>query len=162
MLSGFLGAGKTTLLTHVLQNRQGMRVAVLVNDMNELNVDAMLVGGDVNLKQSEEKMVELSNGCICCTLRDDLITSVRELALEKRFDYMLIESSGISEPMPVATTFSHADESGRALLGEVARLDTMVTMVDCLNFMKDWKSSDKARERSWVRRRRTNAKSSIC
>jgi len=147
VLSGFLGAGKTTLLTHVLQNRAGMKVAVLVNDMNELNIDSELIKGNVELKQGQEKMVELSNGCICCTLRQDLIESVRELAAEKRFDYLLIESTGISEPMPVATTFSVEDHEGSELLGKVARLDTLVTVVDCHNFLDDWHSAQKANER---------------
>ena len=142
LLSGFLGAGKTTLLTHVLNNRDGLRVAVLVNDMASINIDAELVKDGVDLQENKDKMVELQNGCICCTLREDLIESVRMLALEKenqerKYDYLLIESTGISEPMPVATTFAAADNSGRPLLGGVARLDTLVTVVDCMNFLKD-------------------------
>ena len=132
VLSGFLGAGKTTLLTHVLQNRVGLKVAVIVNDMSELNIDAGLVLRDVTLKREEERLVELSNGCICCTLRGDLIDSIKELAAADKYDYCLIESTGISEPMPVATTF---DDS---LLGEVARLDTLVTVVDSGAFLNDF------------------------
>ena len=189
LLSGFLGAGKTTLLTHVLNNREGMRVAVLVNDMASVNIDADLVKDGVELQENkdhagihpsmqpcssvfevvaaqawslspclelvqadklrckrrsaQDKMVELHNGCICCTLREDLIESVKSLALEKRYEHLLIESTGISEPMPVATTFAAADDQGRPLLGGVARLDTLVTVVDCRNFLKDYCSSDK-------------------
>jgi len=143
LLSGFLGAGKTTLLTHVLNNREGMRVAVLVNDMASVNIDADLVKDGVELQENKDKMVELHNGCICCTLREDLIESVKSLALEKRYEHLLIESTGISEPMPVATTFAAADDQGRPLLGGVARLDTLVTVVDCRNFLKDYCSSDK-------------------
>mmetsp|Transcript_8556 Transcript_8556/g.20327 ORF Transcript_8556/g.20327 Transcript_8556/m.20327 type:complete len:741 (+) Transcript_8556:46-2268(+) len=143
LLSGFLGAGKTTLLTHVLNNREGMRVAVLVNDMASVNIDADLVKDGVELQENKDKMVELHNGCICCTLREDLIESVKSLALEKKYEHLLIESTGISEPMPVATTFAAADEQGRPLLGGVARLDTLVTVVDCRNFLKDYCSSDK-------------------
>jgi G3E family GTPase len=136
VLSGFLGAGKTTLLNHVLHNRQGLKVAVIVNDMSEVNVDVNLVrDGGANLSRTEEKLVEMSNGCICCTLREDLLAEVRKLALEKRFDYLLIESTGISEPLPVAETFDFRDEAG-ASLADVARLDTMVTVVDGHNFLK--------------------------
>merc|ERR1719436_163967 len=120
LLSGFLGAGKTTLLTHLLTNREGLRVAVLVNDMASVNVDEELLKQGVQFSESKDKMVELHNGCICCTLREDLIKSVRDLALEDRFDYLLIESTGISEPLPVATTFDAKDEKGKILLGEVA------------------------------------------
>ena len=130
VLSGFLGAGKTTLLNHVLGNREGLRVAVIVNDMSEVNIDAALVrGGEAALSRTEERLVEMTNGCICCTLRDDLLEEVDRLAREGRFDYLLIESSGISEPMPVAATFAFARDDG-ATLGDVARLDTMVTVVD--------------------------------
>jgi len=137
VLSGFLGAGKTTLLEHVLRNREGRRVAVIVNDMSEINVDAELVrSGDAAIDHVEERMVEMTNGCICCTLREDLLVEVSKLAREGRFDHLLIESTGISEPMPVAETFTFADEDGRSL-GDVARLDTMVTVVDAGSFLTD-------------------------
>lgn len=142
VLSGFLGAGKTTLLNHVLNNRDGLRVAVIVNDMSEVNIDAQLVrDGGAQLSRTDEKLVEFSNGCICCTLREDLREEVRRLAAEQRFDYLLIESTGISEPMPVAATFSVRDETGFAL-SDVARLDTMVTVVDAESFQRDFCSSD--------------------
>lgn len=147
VLSGFLGAGKTTLLNHVLGNREGLRVAVIVNDMSEINIDAALVaGGGAGLSRTEEKLVEFSNGCICCTLRDDLREEVRRLAAESRFDYLLIESTGISEPMPVAATFSVRGEDGFALR-DVARLDTMVTVVDAERFLADFCSTDFLRDR---------------
>jgi G3E family GTPase len=142
VLSGFLGAGKTTLLNHVLQNRDGMRVAVIVNDMSEVNVDAALVrGGGAALSRTEERLVEMTNGCICCTLREDLLQEVASLAREGRFDYLLIESSGISEPMPVAATFVFDAEEGVSL-GELAHLDTMVTVVDAAAFLLDYGSPD--------------------
>jgi len=142
VLSGFLGAGKTTLLNHVLNNREGLKVAVIVNDMSEVNIDARLVQNEVTFSRTEEKLVEMSNGCICCTLREDLIKEVKALARERRFDYLLIESTGISEPIPVAQTFSF--DSGEPLLSlaDVARLDTMVTVVDACNFFKDFGSAD--------------------
>ncbi|CAL4869563.1 Putative metal chaperone YciC (plasmid) [Asticcacaulis sp. MM231] len=142
VLSGFLGAGKTTLLNHVLRNREGLRVAVIVNDMSEVNIDAALVkGGDANLSRTQEKLVEMSNGCICCTLREDLLEEVRDLAQSGRFDYLLIEGTGIAEPLPVAATFDFVEESG-ATLKDFARLDTMVTVVDTFNFHRDYASRD--------------------
>jgi G3E family GTPase len=142
VLSGFLGAGKTTLLNHILANRDGLRVALIVNDMSEINIDAALVrDGGANLSRTEEQLVEMTNGCICCTLRDDLLTEVRALAEQGRFDYLLIESTGIAEPLPVAATFDFRDENGRSL-SDVARLDTMVTVVDAANLLKDYGSSD--------------------
>lgn len=147
VLSGFLGAGKTTLLNHVLNNREGKRVAVIVNDMSEINIDAQLVReGGAELSRQEEKLVEMSNGCICCTLREDLLLEINRLSREGRFDYLLIESTGISEPLPVAETFTFADEEGRSL-SDVARLDTMVTVVDAYNFLRDYQSSDFIAER---------------
>jgi len=142
VLSGFLGAGKTTLLNGVLNNRDGLRVAVIVNDMSEVNIDADLVReGGAELSQTEETLLEMSNGCICCTLRDDLLSEVRRLAAEGRFDYLLIESTGISEPLPVAATFEFRDEDGESLT-DVARLDTMVTVVDAVNLLNDFGSHD--------------------
>ncbi|MCC7253226.1 GTP-binding protein, partial [Hyphomicrobium sp.] len=142
VLSGFLGAGKTTLLNHVLNNREGRRVAVIVNDMSEVNIDAALVArGGADLSRTEEALVEMSNGCICCTLREDLLAEVRRLADERRFDYLLIESTGIAEPLPVAATFEFRDESG-ASLSDASRLDTMVTVVDAANLLKDYSSRD--------------------
>lgn len=146
VLSGFLGAGKTTLLNRVLNNRQGRRVAVIVNDMSEVNIDADLVRADTELSRTDETLVEMSNGCICCTLRDDLLAEVRNLAAEKRFDYLLIESTGISEPLPVATTFEFRDETGESL-SDVARLDTMVTVVDAVNLLNDYSSHDFLQDR---------------
>ena len=147
VLSGFLGAGKTTLLNHILNNREGRRVAVIVNDMSEVNIDADLVReGGAQLSRAEEKLVEMSNGCICCTLREDLLIEIHRLAQEDRFDYLLIESTGISEPMPVAETFTFRDEEGRSL-SDIARLDTMVTVVDAFNFLRDYKSTDSLKER---------------
>src|SRR6218665_3928307 len=142
VLSGFLGAGKTTLMNHILNNRQGMRVAVIVNDMSEVNIDADLIrDGGANLSRTDETLVEMTNGCICCTLRDDLLKEVRTLAQADRFDYLLIESTGISEPLPVAATFDFRDEEGESL-SDVADLDTMVTVVDAANLLKDYSSSD--------------------
>ncbi|MEP3635740.1 MAG: GTP-binding protein [Paracoccaceae bacterium] len=146
VLSGFLGAGKTTLLNRVLNNREGRRVAVIVNDMSEVNIDADLVRADTELSRTDETLVEMSNGCICCTLRDDLLDEVRRLAAEKRFDYLLIESTGISEPLPVAATFDFRDEDGLSL-SDVARLDTMVTVVDAANLLNDFSSHDFLRDR---------------
>ncbi|MEB8386526.1 GTP-binding protein [Rhodobacteraceae bacterium KMM 6894] len=142
VLSGFLGAGKTTLLNRVLNNREGRRVAVIVNDMSEVNIDADLIReGGANLSQTDETLVEMSNGCICCTLRDDLLQEVRRLADDGRFDYLLIESTGISEPLPVAATFDFRDEHGESL-SDVSRLDTMVTVVDAVNLLRDYSSHD--------------------
>ncbi|MCB4379622.1 GTP-binding protein [Synechococcus sp. MU1644] len=146
VLSGFLGAGKTTLLNRVLNNRDGRRVAVIVNDMSEVNIDADLVRADTELSRTDETLVEMSNGCICCTLRDDLLDEVRRLAAEGRFDYLLIESTGISEPLPVAATFDFRDEAGDSL-SDVARLDTMVTVVDAVNLLNDFASHDFLRDR---------------
>ncbi|WP_163851714.1 GTP-binding protein [Pseudooceanicola aestuarii] len=146
VLSGFLGAGKTTLLNRVLNNREGRRVAVIVNDMSEVNIDADLVRADTELSRTDETLVEMSNGCICCTLRDDLLEEVRSLADQGRFDYLLIESTGISEPLPVAATFDFRDESG-ASLSDVSRLDTMVTVVDAVNLLNDYSSHDFLRDR---------------
>mgnify|MGYP000574658051 CR=1 FL=1 len=147
VLSGFLGAGKTTLLNQVLNNREGRRVAVIVNDMSEVNIDAELVErGGAELSRTDEKLVEMTNGCICCTLRDDLLAEVSRLAQEKRFDYLLIESTGISEPIPVAQTFTFEDENGVSL-GQVSRLDTMVTVVDAANFLKDYNRAEALKDR---------------
>ena len=143
VLSGFLGAGKTTVLNHILANKEGMRVAVIVNDMSEVNIDAQLVEGQIN--RTEEQLVEMTNGCICCTLRDDLLQEVGRLARENRFDYLMIESSGISEPAPVAMTFTFVDERG-VHLESVSRLDTMVTVVDGLNFWKDYREAKELSE----------------
>jgi G3E family GTPase len=147
VLSGFLGAGKTTLLNHILHNREGKRVAVIVNDMSEVNIDVDLIErGGAELSRSEEKLVEMSNGCICCTLREDLLEQVRTLAMEGRFDYLLIESTGISEPLPVATTFDFSDENGESL-SDVSTLDTMVTVVDAANLIENYSSTDFLRDR---------------
>ena len=146
VLSGFLGAGKTTLLNRVLNNREGRRVAVIVNDMSEVNIDADLVRADTELSRTDETLVEMSNGCICCTLRDDLLAEVRRLAGEGRFDYLLIESTGISEPLPVAATFDFRDEDGESL-SDVAQIDTMVTVVDAVNLLRDYSSHDFLRDR---------------
>ena len=141
VLSGFLGAGKTTLLNHVLNNRQGLKVAVIVNDMSEVNIDADLVrDGGANLSRTDEKLVEMTNGCICCTLRDDLLKEVRALAESERFDYLLIESTGISEPLPVAATFDFRSEEGESL-SDVSMLDTMVTVVDAVNLLQNYSST---------------------
>lgn len=147
VLSGFLGAGKTTLLNHVLHNKEGMKVAVIVNDMSEVNVDARLVENENTLSRTEEKLVEMSNGCICCTLREDLMMEVEKLANEGRFDYLLIESTGISEPVPVAQTFSYVDEENNIDLSRFSYIDTMVTVVDCLNFLRDFGSNELLRNR---------------
>ena len=146
VLSGFLGAGKTTLLNRVLNNRDGLRVAVIVNDMSEVNIDADLVRADTELSRTDETLVEMSNGCICCTLRDDLLVEVRRLATEGRFDYLLIESTGISEPLPVAATFDFRDADGNSL-SDVSKLDTMVTVVDAVNLLRDYSSHDFLRDR---------------
>jgi len=142
VLSGFLGAGKTTLLNHVLHNKEGLKVAVIVNDMSEVNVDARLVNEQNVLSRTEEKLVEMSNGCICCTLREDLMVEVEKLAKEGRFDYLLIESTGISEPVPVAQTFSFVSEDGAIDLSKFSYIDTMVTVVDCFNFFNDFSTNE--------------------
>lgn len=142
VLSGFLGAGKTTLLNHILHNKEGLKVAVIVNDMSEVNVDAELIKNESTLSRTEEKLVEMSNGCICCTLREDLMIEVERLAKEDRFDYLLIESTGISEPVPVAQTFSFVNEEDNIDLSRYSYVDTMVTVVDAFNFFKDFRSPE--------------------
>ena len=141
VLSGFLGAGKTTVLSHILNNRQGKKVAVIVNDMSDINIDASTIKSGVSLNYSNEKLVEMSNGCICCTLREDLLIEVGKFANDGRFDYLVIESTGISEPLPVAETFTFADENGGSL-GDIATLDTMVTVVDAVNFLNDYEQAN--------------------
>jgi G3E family GTPase len=142
VLSGFLGAGKTTLLNHILHNKQGLKCAVIVNDMSEVNIDAELVKNENTLSRTEEKLVEMSNGCICCTLREDLMEEVEKLAKAQKFDYLIIESTGISEPIPVAQTFSFESEDGTIDLSKFSYVDTMVTVVDSYNFMKDFSSPE--------------------
>ncbi|WP_248742441.1 MULTISPECIES: zinc metallochaperone GTPase ZigA [unclassified Pseudomonas] len=149
VLSGFLGAGKSTLLNYVLRNRDDLRVAVIVNDMSEINIDGSEVQRDVDLNRAEEKLVEMSNGCICCTLREDLLEEVAKLAREGRFDYLLIESPGISEPLPIAETFTFCDEHGQSL-ADIARLDTMVTVVDGLNFLPDFQAAESLASRGEI------------
>jgi G3E family GTPase len=147
VLSGFLGARKTTLLSHILHNKENLRVAVIVNDMSEVNIDAQLIANQDTISRTEEKLVEMSNGCICCTLREDLLVEVEKLAKENRFDYLLIESTGISEPIPVAQTFSFQDEESGIDLSKFSYIDSMVTVVDCYNFFKDFGSMDTLQER---------------
>ncbi|EDM44494.1 putative regulatory protein (nitrile hydratase activator like) [unidentified eubacterium SCB49] len=142
VLSGFLGAGKTTLLNHILHNKEGLKVAVIVNDMSEVNIDAQFIESENILSRTEEKLVEMSNGCICCTLREDLMVEVEKLASQNKFDYLIIESSGISEPIPVAQTFTFESEDGNIDLSRFSYIDTMVTVVDAFNFLKDFSSSD--------------------
>jgi G3E family GTPase len=144
-LSGFLGAGKTTVLSHILNNRQGKKVAVIVNDMSEVNIDSATITNEVSLNRSDEKLIEMSNGCICCTLREDLLLEVTKLAKEGRFDYLVVESTGISEPLPIAETFTFSDEDGVSL-SDVATLDTMVTVVDAVNFLKDYEEASSLQE----------------
>ena len=148
VLSGFLGAGKTTLLNHILHNKQGMKAAVIVNDMSEVNVDADLVKNENTLSRTEEKLVEMSNGCICCTLREDLMIEVEKLAKAQKFDYLIIESTGISEPIPVAQTFSFESEDGSIDLSRFSYVDTMVTVVDAFNFLKDFSSPQYLKDRN--------------
>lgn len=150
VLSGFLGSGKTTLLNAILRNKQDLKVAVIVNDMSEINIDAAMVKNQHTLSKTDEKLVEMSNGCICCTLREDLMIEVEKLAKENRFDYLLIESTGISEPIPVAQTFSFIDEASGIDLSRFSRLDTMVTVVDAYNFYRDFGSADKLADRNMV------------
>ena len=147
VLSGFLGAGKTTLLNHILHNKEGLKVAVIVNDMSEVNIDAKLVEKENTLSRTEEKLVEMSNGCICCTLREDLMVEVEKLAKERRFDYLLIESTGISEPVPVAQTFSFVDDENGIDISRFSYIDTMVTVVDCFNFFKDFSTVELLQDR---------------
>ena len=141
VLSGYLGAGKTTILSHILNNRDNKKVAVIVNDMSEINIDSAIIKNEVSLSRSDEKLIEMSNGCICCTLREDLLEEVTKLAQQKRFDYLVIESTGISEPLPVAETFTFADEDGVSL-SDVANLDTMLTVVDAVNFLKYYEEAN--------------------
>ena len=148
VLSGFLGAGKTTLLNHILHNKEGLKAAVIVNDMSEVNIDANLVKSENTLSRTEEKLVEMSNGCICCTLREDLMVEVEKLARAQRFDYLIIESTGISEPIPVAQTFSFESEDGTIDLSKFSYVDTMVTVVDSFNFMKDFSSPEYLTDRN--------------
>lgn len=146
VLSGFLGAGKTTIMNHILQNREGIKVAVIVNDMSEINIDGGLMEkGGAGFKRTQEKLVEMQNGCICCTLREDLIKEVANLAKAKAFDYILIESTGVAEPLPVAQAFSFEDEKGFSLQ-KIARVDTMVTVIDCFNFHSNLRSVEKLTE----------------
>lgn len=145
VLSGFLGAGKTTVLNHILHNRDGLRVAVIVNDMSEVNIDAAQVQKEVTLNRAEEKLVEMSNGCICCTLREDLLIEINQLAKEGKYDYLVIESTGISEPLPVAETFTFADEN-EVSLSDIATLDTLVTVIDAVNFLKDYDQAQMLQE----------------
>ena len=145
VLSGFLGAGKTTVLSHILNNRENKKVAVIVNDMSEINIDSEIIQNEVSLNRSEEKLIEMSNGCICCTLREDLLLEVTDLAKQGRFDYLVIESTGISEPLPVAETFTFADEEGISL-SDIANLDTMATVVDAVNFLKDYEDAKYLKE----------------
>ncbi|MFT4313244.1 MAG: GTP-binding protein, partial [Candidatus Woesearchaeota archaeon] len=147
VLSGFLGSGKTTLLNHILQNRQGLKVAVIVNDMSEINIDGQIVeSGEAKLSRTDEKLVQMQNGCICCTLREDLLKEVSELAKEGKYDYLVIESSGISEPLPVAATFTFDMEDGNPLK-DITQLDTMVTVIDAYSFFDEFESTQSLKDR---------------
>jgi len=147
VLSGFLGSGKTTLLNHILSNKEGLKVAVIVNDMSEINVDGRLISEGNHLSRTEERLVEMSNGCICCTLREDLIEEVAKLASERKFDYLLIESSGISEPLPVAQTFYFDSETEGINLNQITELDTLVTVVNASEFATDFGTSETVQDR---------------
>jgi G3E family GTPase len=149
VLSGFLGSGKTTLLKHILENRNGLKVALIVNDMAEINVDANLIKNGVELSQTEEKLVEMQNGCVCCTLRDDLLVEVKRLAEAGKYNAIIIESTGIAEPVPIAQTFSYVDEESGIDLSKLVRLDTMVTVVDARELMRNFSSPEFLRDRKW-------------
>ena len=149
VLSGFLGSGKTTLLKHLLENREWLKVALIVNDMAEINVDANLIKDGVELSQTEEKLIEMQNGCICCTLRDDLITEIKRLATSQKYNAIIVESTGIAEPVPIVQTFSYLDEASWTNLSELVQLDTMVTVVDAKNFLQNFSSQEQLKDRKW-------------